>query len=133
MAASTQAQEIIDEFTFLDDWEERYQHLIDLGRRLPPLDEAHKVEENRLRGCQSVVHFRAEFDDPLLRFHAGSDAAIVQGLIALLLRVYSGRTAAEIRDTEADFLSEIGLDSHLSPTRKTGLASMLTAIKAAAG
>ena len=133
MAASTQAQEIIDEFTFLDDWEERYQHLIDLGRRLPPLDEAHKVEENRLRGCQSVVHFRAEFDDPLLRFHAGSDAAIVQGLIALLLRVYSGRTPDEILKTEAEFLSRIGLDSHLSPTRKTGLASMLTAIKAAAG
>ena len=66
MAASTQAQEIIDEFTFLDDWEERYQHLIDLGRRLPPLDEAHKVEENRLRGCQSVVHFRAEFDLSLI-------------------------------------------------------------------
>ena len=80
-----------------------------------------------------MVHFASEAADGEIVFHAGSDAAIVQGLIALLLRVYSGRTAAEIRDTEADFLSEIELDSHLSPTRKTGLASMLTAIKAAAG
>mgnify|MGYP001197606363 FL=1 len=132
MAASSQAQEIIDEFTFLDDWEERYQHLIDLGRRLPPLDEAHKVEENRLRGCQSVVHFRAEFDDPLLRFHAGSDAAIVQGLIALMLRVYSGQTPQDILATSPEFLKEIGLDEHLSPTRKNGLASLVSAIMGAA-
>ena len=132
MAASTQAQEIIDEFTFLDDWEERYQHLIDLGRRLPPLDEAHKVEENRLRGCQSVVHFRGEFDDPLRRFHAGSDAAIVQGLIALMLRVYSGQTPQDILATSPEFLKEIGLDEHLSPTRKNGLASLVSAIMGAA-
>ncbi len=120
--AADAASEIIDEFGFLDDWEDRYQLLIDLGRRLPPLP-----------ACQSVVHFAAETDNGEITFHAGSDAAIVQGLIALLLRVYSGRTAEEIRDTEATFLGEIGLDSHLSPTRKTGLASMLTAIKAAAG
>ena len=131
--AAAAASEIIDEFGFLDDWEDRYQLLIDLGRRLPPLPPQYANEEYRLRGCQSVVHFAAEAEDGEIIFHAGSDAAIVQGLIALLLRVYSGRTAVEIRETEADFLSEIGLDSHLSPTRKTGLASMLTAIKAAAG
>ena len=131
--ADAAASEIIDEFGFLDDWEDRYQLLIDFGRRLPPLPPQYANEEHRLRGCQSVVHFAAETEDGEIIFHAGSDAAIVQGLIALLLRVYSGRTAAEIRETEADFLSEIGLDSHLSPTRKTGLASMLTAIKAAAG
>jgi cysteine desulfuration protein SufE len=126
------AAEITDEFSFLDDWEDRYQHLIDLGRKLPPLDAHYKSEEFRLRGCQSVVHFAAEQKDDEIVFHAGSDAAIVQGLIALLIRVYSGRTAEEIRETEAHFLTDIGLDSHLSATRKTGLASMLTAIKAAA-
>ena len=131
--AADAASEIIDEFGFLDDWEDRYQLLIDLGRRLPPLPAQYASDEYRLRGCQSVVHFAAEIHNSEITFHAGSDAAIVQGLIALLLRVYSGRTVEEIRDTEATFLGEIGLDSHLSPTRKTGLASMLTAIKAAAG
>ena len=131
--AADAASEIIDEFGFLDDWEDRYQLLIDLGRRLPPLPAQYASDEYRLRGCQSVVHFAAEIHNREITFHAGSDAAIVQGLIALLLRVYSGRTVEEIRDTEATFLGEIGLDSHLSPTRKTGLASMLTAIKAAAG
>lgn len=131
--AADAASEIIDEFGFLDDWEDRYQHLIDLGRKLPPLPAQYEGEEYRLRGCQSVVHFAAETQDGEITFHAGSDAAIVQGLIALLLRVYSGRTPSEIRETGAGFLGEIGLDSHLSPTRKTGLASMLTAIKTAAG
>ena len=131
--AADAASEIIDEFGFLDDWEDRYQLLIDLGRRLQPLPAQYASDEYRLRGCQSVVHFAAETDNGEITFHAGSDAAIVQGLIALLLRVYSGRTAEEILDTDATFLGEIGLDSHLSPTRKTGLASMLTAIKAAAG
>ena len=131
--AADAASEIIDEFGFLDDWEDRYQHLIDLGRMLPPLPAQYESEEYRLRGCQSVVHFAAETQDGEITFHAGSDAAIVQGLIALLLRVYSGRTPSEIRETGAGFLGEIGLDSHLSPTRKTGLASMLTAIKTAAG
>ena len=131
--AADAASEIIDEFGFLDDWEDRYQLLIDLGRRLPPLPAQYASDEYRLRGCQSVVHFAAETDNGEITFLAGSDAAIVQGLIALLLRVYSGRTAEEIRDTESTFLGEIGLDSHLSPTRKTGLASMLTAIKAVAG
>ena len=131
--ADTTASDIIDEFGFLDDWEDRYQHLIDLGRKLPPLPPHYASDTYRLRGCQSVVHFAAETENGEIIFHAGSDAAIVQGLIALLLRVYSGRTPEEIRETGAGFLSEIGLDSHLSPTRKTGLASMLAAIKAAAG
>ena len=124
--------ELAENFALLDDWDDRYQYLIDLGRKLPPLDAQYKSEEFRLRGCQSVVHFAAEQKDDEIVFHAGSDAAIVQGLIALLIRVYSGRTAEEIRETEAHFLTDIGLDSHLSATRKTGLASMLTAIKAAA-
>lgn len=131
--AAEAASEITEEFSFLDDWEDRYQLLIDQGRRLAPLPDQYRNDDYRLRGCQSVVHFASQnSDDGDIVFHAGSDAAIVQGLIALLLRVYSGRTAAEIRETEPVFLKEIGLDSHLSATRKNGLASMITAIKDAA-
>ena len=132
--AAEAANEITEEFGFLDDWEDRYQLLINQGRRLSPLPSKYHQDEYRLRGCQSVVHFAAEksSNDEIV-FHAASDAAIVQGLIALLLRVYSGRTAEEIRATEPEFLREIGLDSHLSATRKNGLASMVTAIKASAG
>ena len=131
--AKEEAQVIIEEFSFLDDWEDRYQLLIDQGRKLSDFPSHYRDDDHRLRGCQSVVYFASErqSDDKII-FLAESDAAIVQGLVALLLRVYSGRTASEIRDTEADFLSEIGLDSHLSATRKNGLASMLGAIKAAA-
>jgi len=132
--AADAAAEITEEFSFLDDWEDRYQLLIDQGRRLAPLPDHYRNDEFRLRGCQSVVHFAAETNDNgEIEFLAASDAAIVQGLIALLLRVYSGRTPAEIRETDPAFLAEIGLESHLSPTRKNGLASMVAAIKAAAG
>ena len=132
--AAKAATEITEEFKFLDDWEDRYQLLIDQGRSLAPLPSQYLQDEYRLRGCQSVVHFAAERSvDNEIIFHAASDAAIVQGLIALLLRVYSGRTAEEIRETEPQFLRDIGLDSHLSATRKNGLASMVTAIKGAAG
>lgn len=132
MDVARNAEEIVDEFAFFDDWEDRYQHLIDLGRKLPPLDASIMIDENRLRGCQSVVHFKAEYDAPVMRFHAGSDAAIVQGLIALMLRVYSGQKPAEILATQPEFLRQIGLDEHLSPTRKNGLASLVTAIMTAA-
>ena len=130
--AAEAASQITEEFSFLDDWEDRYQLLIDLGRKLPPLPPIYQSEEYRLRGCQSMVHFATERQGDELVFCASSDAAIVQGLIALLMRVYSERTPDEIMSTNADFLTKIGLDSHLSPTRKTGLASMLTAIKNAA-
>lgn len=133
MNAAEKAQEIVDEFAFFDDWEDRYQHLIDLGRKLPPLDDKYKNDDYRLYGCQSVVHFAAEKDGDLLQFYAGSDAAIVQGLIALMMRVYSGQTADEILKTQPDFLREVGLDEHLSPTRKNGLAAMVTAIMTEAG
>lgn len=133
MTARDEAQEIIEEFAFFDDWEDRYQHLIDMGRRLPDLDESYKIEENRLRGCQSVVHFASEYAAPHLKFHAGSDAAIVQGLIAVMMRVYSDRTPEDILATPPAFLSEIGLDEHLSPTRKNGLAALVTAIMTQAG
>ena len=133
MSAQDAATEIIDEFSFFDDWADRYQHLIDQGRRLGPIRDEWRSETHKLKGCQSTVYFGASLDDDgLVQFSAESDAAIVQGLVALLLRVYSGRTAKEIRETEPEFLTKIGLDSHLSATRKNGLASMLNAIKSAA-
>ena len=131
--ATVEAGLIADEFGFFDDWEDRYQMVIDQGRRLTPLPDKYRTDSYRLRGCQSVVYFAAEKDeDGTIRFLAESDAAIVQGLVALLLRVYSGRSAAEILATDPDFLQKIRLDSHLSATRKNGLASMLQAIKSAA-
>ena len=131
--AQAEAAAIIEEFEFFDDWEDRYQLLIDQGRKLAPFPGYLRDDSHKLRGCQSVVYFAAERDaSDVVTFTAESDAAIVQGLVALLLRVYSGRPATEIRDTEPSFLTEIGLDTHLSATRKNGLASMLGAIKSAA-
>ena len=133
MSAQDAATEIIDEFSFFDDWADRYQHLIDQGRRLVPICDEWRTESNKLKGCQSTVYFGASLDDDgLVQFSAESDAAIVQGLISLLLRVYSGRTPEDILATDASFLAEIGLDNHLSATRKNGMASMLDAIKTSA-
>lgn len=122
-------EELIDEFAFFDDWMQRYEYLIDLGRKLPPLDETYKRDEFKLKGCQSQVWLVGEKRGERLVFHAISDAAIVSGIIALLLRVYSNRTAQEIVATDPDFIPAIGLDSHLSPSRKNGLGAMLKAIK----
>ena len=130
LSAQQEAEEIIAEFSFFDDWADRYQHLIDQGRRLPEIRAEWRDEAHLLKGCQSVVYFGSETDaSGQIHFSASSDAAIVQGLIALLLRVYSGRKADEILATDPGFLSEIGLDKHLSPTRKNGLASMIDAIR----
>ena len=130
LSAQEEVDEIIAEFSFFDDWADRYQHLIDQGRRLPQIRPEWQDEAHILKGCQSVVYFGMEIDAAgCVHFSASSDAAIVQGLIALLLRVYSGRLPHEILATGPEFLSEIGLDKHLSPTRKNGLASMVQAIK----
>ncbi|MBT8082673.1 MAG: SufE family protein [Gammaproteobacteria bacterium] len=122
-------REIVEEFSLFDDWMDRYQYLIDLGRRLPEFPEDQRTEENRIRGCQSQVWFVPEQRDGRLYFQAISDAAIVSGLIALLLRVYSGREPQDILDTPPDFVAALELQSHLSPTRSTGLSSMLAAIR----
>lgn len=127
--AEAAQQAIAEEFAFFGDWTERYQYLIDLGRKLPALPEALKTEEHRVQGCQSQVWLVAEGDAAQLRFRAVSDSAIVSGLIALLLRVYSARPAAEILATEPRFIESIGLAKHLSPTRSNGLAAMLAMIK----
>ncbi len=122
-------QELIEEFAFFDDWMDRYQYLIDMGRRLPELSASEKIDANQIKGCQSQVWFVADERDGRLEFRAISDAAIVSGLIAVLLRIYSGRRPQDILDTPADFLAELDLEKHLSPTRSTGLASMLEAIR----
>jgi len=120
---------IIEEFAFFGDWTERYQYLIDLGRKLPAFPDDLKTDAHKVHGCQSLVWLVAEGDAQNLRFRAISDSAIVSGLIALLLRVYSGRPAREILDTEPRFVEALGLARHLSPTRNNGLAAMLKTIK----
>ena len=122
-------QEVIEEFKFFDDWMDRYQYLIDLGRRLPEFPQQHLVDANKIRGCQSQVWFVAEKEDEVLNFQAISDAAIVSGLIAVLLRIYSGKRPQDILDTPSDFVTALNLESHLSPTRSNGLHSMLNAIR----
>lgn len=123
---------IREEFAFFGDWSERYQYLIDLGRKLPPMDEALKIETHRLHGCQSMVWIVATGDAARLDFAAASDSAIVSGLVYLALRVYSGRSADEILATETTYIADIGLAKHLSPTRSNGLTSLLAFIKARA-
>ncbi len=129
MTTDPRQQAIIDEFGFFENWMDRYQYLIDLGKQLPALDESEKSEDNRLHGCQSQVWVITEGDADRLRFRANSDAAIVSGLIALLLRVFSDRSAAEITALDPYFVREIGLHQHLSPTRSNGLHAMLHHIK----
>ena len=125
-ASAAQAQAAIaEEFAFFGDWSERYQYLIDLGRKLPAFPEADKTEEHRLHGCQSMVWIVPEGDAQRLDFRAVSDSAIVSGLVYLALRVYSGRGAEEILATEPDYIAGIGLSRHLSPTRSNGLAAVL--------
>ncbi|MFA4238358.1 SufE family protein [Xanthomonas perforans] len=127
---ATEAQAAIaEEFSFFGDWSERYQYLIDLGRKLPAFPEQWKTEEHRLHGCQSMVWIVPEGNAERLDFHAVSDSAIVSGLIYLALRVYSGRSAQEILATEPDDIAGIGLAKHLSPTRSNGVAAMLAFIR----
>lgn len=121
--------EIIAEFEFFDDWMDKYQHLIDLGRQLPPFPDELKTEENILKGCQSNVWFISKGDGDALTFQATSDAAIVSGLIALLLNIYSGASAQAIVDTPPRFVDAIGLSQHLSATRANGLSSMVNRIQ----
>ena len=121
--------EIIDEFEDLTDWMDRYQLLIDLGSELEPLDDKYKTESNLINGCQSRVWIQADYKDGLLYFTADSDALIVKGLIALLIRVLSEHTPQEILDSELYFIDRIGLSDHLSPTRSNGLLAMVKQIR----
>ena len=131
--ADAAQDEIAEEFALFGDWTERYQYLIDCGRKLAPLPDALRGEEYKVSGCQSQVWIVPHGDASRLEFEAASDSSIVQGLIALLLRVYSGRSAAEILATEPRFIEAIGLKAHLSQSRSNGLSAMLARIRAVAG
>ena len=121
--------EVIEEFADFDDWMDRYQLLIDMGSSQPPLDEKYKKEQNLIDGCQSRVWLQADLEDGLVHFQAESDALIVKGIVALLLRVLNDHTPQEILDADLDFIERIGLREHLSPTRSNGLLAMLKQMK----
>ena len=122
--------EIIEEFSELDDWMDRYQLLIDLGNEQEPLDEKYKTESNLIDGCQSRVWLQADYRDDKLWFTAESDALIVKGIVSLLIRVLSGHTPQEILDADLYFIERIGLREHLSPTRSNGLLAMVKQMRA---
>lgn len=130
MTINEQQQEITDEFEGLTDWMDRYAYIIDLGNTLPDFPENMKTPENLIEGCQSRVWIHADRDkDGIITFQADSDALIVKGIVALLLRVLSGHTAREIADAELTFIDQIGLGEHLSPTRSNGLRAMVKEMK----
>lgn len=122
-------EEIVDEFSMFDDWEERYQYVIDLGNSLPLIDEQYKTEENIIKGCQSKVWLHGEQKEDNIVFTADSDAILTKGIIAILIRVFSNQKAADILEADMSFIDEIGLKEHLSPTRANGLVSMIKQIK----
>jgi cysteine desulfuration protein SufE len=128
VSAQEAQQELLEEFEMFDNWMDRYQYIIDLGKALPDFPEEWKTAEYKIEGCQSQVWIRPEVSDGRIHLNAISDAAIVSGLIALLLRIYNDRTPQEMLDTPPDFLNELGLDKHLSPTRSNGLHAMLERI-----
>ena len=122
-------EEIIDEFSMFDDWMERYEYIIDLGKSLPLINERYKLDENLIKGCQSKVWLHSELNNSNLVFTADSDAILTKGIVALLLRVFSDQKAQDILEADTNFIDEIGLKEHLSPTRANGLVSMLKQIK----
>ncbi|WP_439128541.1 SufE family protein [Polaribacter sp.] len=122
-------EEIIDEFSMFDDWMERYEYIIELGKSLPIIDKTYKLEENLIKGCQSKVWLYSELENDKVKFTADSDAILTKGIVALLLRVFSEQKPADILAAETDFIDEIGLKEHLSPTRANGLVSMIKQIK----
>jgi len=122
-------EEIIDEFSMFDDWMQKYEYMIELGKTLPMIDEKYKVEENVIKGCQSKVWVYAEMDDDQVSYTADSDAIITKGIIAILIRVFSGQKPEDIINADTSFIDEIGLKEHLSPTRANGLVSMIKQMK----
>ncbi len=121
--------EIVDEFSMFDDWDERFQYIIDLGKNLPIIDEKFKIDENTIKGCQSKVWLQGEKNAEKIVFTADSDAIITKGIIAILIRVFSNQKPMEILNANTAFIDQIGLKEHLSPTRANGLVSMIKKIK----
>jgi cysteine desulfuration protein SufE len=128
MSTEQAQQELVEEFEIFDNWMDRYQYIIDMGKQLPEFPDTLKTEENKIQGCQSNVWMIHEQQGDKLTFKATSDAAIVSGLIAVLLRIYSERSADDIQNTPPHFMADLGLDKHLSPTRSNGLNAMLERI-----
>jgi|TARA_R110001592_G_scaffold127307_3_gene339023 cysteine desulfuration protein SufE len=122
-------EEIIDEFSMFDDWMERYEYIIELGKSLPIIDAQYKLDENLIKGCQSKVWLFSELENDTIKYTADSDAILTKGIVALLLRVYSDQKPAAILTAETSFIDKIGLKEHLSPTRANGLVSMIKQIK----
>jgi cysteine desulfuration protein SufE len=121
--------QVVEEFSFFDEWDEKYGYIIELGKKLAPLDPKYKVEENKIKGCQSQVWLHSYLQDGKVIFEAESDAVIVKGLVSLMVRVLSGHTPDEIVNTPLEFIEKIGMNQHLSPTRSNGLASMVKQMK----
>lgn len=122
-------EEIVDEFAMFDDWMQRYEYIIELGKSLPLIEDQYKIEENLIRGCQSKVWLHADKKDDKIVFTADSDAILTKGIIAILIRTFSDQKAVDVMNADTSFIDEIGLKEHLSPTRANGLVSMLKQIK----
>jgi cysteine desulfuration protein SufE len=122
-------KEIVEEFSLFDTWDEKYEYIIDLGKKLPLLEEKFKTDENRVRGCQSVVYLVADYREGRIYYKAESDAVIVKGLISMLMRVLSGQEPEDIIHAKLDFIREIGMMTHLAQTRSNGLLAMIKQMK----
>src|SRR5918998_1994318 len=129
MTIQEQQERIIEDFELFDDWMDKYEYIIQLGKELPIIDEKYKTEENIIKGCQSKVWLHADYEDGKLKFTADSDAIITKGLVSMVIQVLSGHTPQEIANANIYFMNEIGLQNHLSPTRSNGLLAMLKQIK----
>ena len=129
MNIETIQADLIDEFSMFDDWMDRYEHMIDLGKSLPLINPKFKTEDNIIKGCQSKVWLHADLENEKVVFSADSDAIITKGIVAILIRVFSNQSPNTILNTNTDFIDEIGLKEHLSPTRANGLVSMIKKIK----
>ncbi|MDQ0592285.1 cysteine desulfuration protein SufE [Chryseobacterium ginsenosidimutans] len=129
MTIKEKQQELIDEFAFLEDWEQKYEYIIDLGKELKGLEESKKTDDNLIKGCQSKVWIDAEYKDGKLFFEADSDGILPKGIVSLLVSIYSGHSTQEILDSDFEFISEIGLQEFLSPSRANGLMAMTKQIK----
>ena len=129
MTISEKGQSLVEDFSFMEDWTEKYQYLIDLSKNLAPMDVKFKVEDNLIKGCQSKVWLKASFENDLINFQADSDAIISKGIVAILLSILNDRKPNEILNADLSFIDQIGLKEHLSPNRANGLSSMLKQIK----
>ena len=122
-------EEIVEEFSLFDSWDDKYEYIIDLGKKLAPLEDKHKLDENKVRGCQSTVWLVADYEGGKIFYKADSDAVIVKGLISMLIRVLSGQPADKIVNAKLDFINKIGMTSHLAQTRSNGLLAMVKQMK----